>query len=136
MTNKELLSKGGRTIVATPTAPQALGPYSQAVRVDNVVYISGQIPLVPDTMVLIEGDIKLQAEQVFKNLLAVAEAAGGDLSDCVKLNISVTDLNGFDQVNAVMSQYFSSPYPARACVEVAALPKSALIEVDAILVLG
>ena len=129
-------TKGVKRIVATTSAPQALGPYSQAVCIENVVYLSGQIPLVPDTMVLIEGGIKAQAEQVFNNLAAVAQAANGQLSDCVKLTIFVTDLAGFEQVNEVMEQFFSAPYPARACVQVAALPKSALIEVDAVLVLN
>jgi len=125
-----------KIIVSTDQAPAAIGPYSQAVRVDNTVYLSGQIPLVPSTMLLCDGDITEQATQVFTNLSAVAEAAGGTLNDSVKLNISMTDLSGFDQVNHIMKQFLSSPFPARACVQVAALPKGALIEVEAILYLS
>ncbi|MGB2271702.1 MAG: RidA family protein [Pseudomonadales bacterium] len=122
-----------KLIISTDQAPAAIGPYSQAVRVANTVYLSGQIPLVPSTMLLCEGGIVEQATQVFANLTAVAMAAGGSLNDSVKLNISMTDLSGFDQVNAVMQQYLDAPFPARACVQVAALPKGALIEVEAIL---
>jgi reactive intermediate/imine deaminase len=122
-----------RVIVNTDQAPAAIGPYSQAVRVDNTVYLSGQIPLIPETMLLCDGGIAEQATQVFTNLTAVAKAAGGTLNDSVKLNISMTDLSGFEQVNKVMQQFLSSPFPARACVQVAALPKGALIEVEAIL---
>lgn len=122
-----------KLIISTDQAPAAIGPYSQAVRVANTVYLSGQIPLVPSTMLLCEGGIVEQATQVFTNLAAVAMAAGGSLNDSVKLNISMTDLSGFDQVNAVMQQYLDAPFPARACVQVAALPKGALIEVEAIL---
>lgn len=122
-----------KIIVSTDQAPAAIGPYSQAVRVDNTVYLSGQIPLVPSTMLLCDGGIAEQATQVFINLRAVANAAGGTLNDSVKLNISMTDLSGFEQVNNVMQQFLSSPFPARACVQVAALPKGALIEVEAIL---
>ncbi|MBT5293715.1 MAG: RidA family protein [Cellvibrionales bacterium] len=122
-----------KIIVSTDQAPAAIGPYSQAVRVDNTVYLSGQIPLVPSTMLLCDGGIAEQATQVFTNLTAVANAAGGTLNDSVKLNISMTDLSGFEQVNNVMQQFLSSPFPARACVQVAALPKGALIEVEAIL---
>mgnify|MGYP006106123171 FL=1 len=122
-----------KIIVSTDRAPAAIGPYSQAVRVDNTVYLSGQIPLIPETMLLCDGDITEQAMQVFRNLTAVAEAAGGTLNDSVKLNISMTDLSGFEQVNNVMQQFLSAPFPARACVQVAALPKGALIEVEAIL---
>ena len=122
-----------KIIVNTDQAPAAIGPYSQAVRVDNTVYMSGQIPLVPSTMLLCDGGIAEQATQVFTNLTAVAKAAGGTLNDSVKLNISMTDLSGFEQVNNVMQQFLSSPFPARACVQVAALPKGALIEVEAIL---
>jgi reactive intermediate/imine deaminase len=122
-----------KIIVSTDQAPAAIGPYSQAVRVDNTVYLSGQIPLVPSTMLLCDGGIAEQATQVFINLTAVANAAGGTLNDSVKLNISMTDLSGFEQVNNVMQQFLSSPFPARACVQVAALPKGALIEVEAIL---
>ena len=122
-----------KIIVSTDQAPAAIGPYSQAVRVDNTVYLSGQIPLVPSTMLLCDGGIAEQATQVFTNLTAVANAAGGTLNDSVKLNISMTDLSGFEKVNNVMQQFLSSPFPARACVQVAALPKGALIEVEAIL---
>ena len=122
-----------KVIVSTDQAPAAIGPYSQAVRVDNTVYLSGQIPLVPSTMLLCDGGITEQATQVFENLSAVAKAAGGTLNDSVKLNISMTDLSGFDQVNQIMQQFLNSPFPARACVQVAALPKGALIEVEAIL---
>ncbi|MDG1292669.1 MAG: RidA family protein [Pseudomonadales bacterium] len=125
-----------KIIVNTDQAPAAIGPYSQAVRVDNTVYMSGQIPLVPSTMLLCDGGIAEQATQVFTNLTAVAKAAGGTLNDSVKLNISMTDLSGFEQVNNVMQQFLSSPFPARACVQVAALPKGALIEVEAILQLS
>ena len=125
-----------KIIVSTDQAPAAIGPYSQAVRVDNTVYLSGQIPLVPSTMLLCDGGIAEQATQVFTNLTAVANAAGGTLNDSVKLNISMTDLSGFEQVNNVMQQFLSSPFPARACVQVAALPKGALIEVEAILYLS
>lgn len=122
-----------KQIISTENAPQAIGPYSQAVKVGTTVYLSGQIPLVPATMTMVEGGIEAQAEQVFKNLAAVAEAAGGSLVNAVKLNISLTDLGDFAQVNEVMTRYISEPYPARACVQVAALPKDAGIEVEAIL---
>jgi len=122
-----------KIIVSTSQAPAAIGSYSQAVRVDSTVYLSGQIPLIPETMLLCDGGIAEQATQVFTNLTAVAKAAGGTLNDSVKLNISMTDLSGFEQVNKVMQQFLSSPFPARACVQVAALPKGALIEVEAIL---
>ena len=125
-----------KVIVDTTEAPAAIGPYSQAVRVGATVYLSGQIPLVPSTMRLCEGGIAEQATQVFTNLSTVASAAGGSLNDSVKLNISMTDLSGFDQVNTVMQQYLDAPFPARACVQVAALPKGALIEVEAILYLS
>jgi len=125
-----------KIIVNTDQAPAAIGPYSQAVRAGNMLYMSGQIPLVPSTMQLCEGGITEQAIQVFTNLAAVAKAAGSTLNDSVKLNISMTDLSGFEQVNNVMQQFLSSPFPARACVQVAALPKGALIEVEAILYLS
>lgn len=124
-----------RAIIATQSAPQAIGPYSQGIKAGNTVWISGQIPLDPISMTLVEGDIAAQAEQVFTNLAAVAEAAGGALNNAVKVNISLTDLNDFDAVNTVMASHFEAPYPARACVQVAALPKGADIEVEAILVL-
>lgn len=124
-----------RAVIATRSAPQAIGPYSQGIKVGNTVWISGQIPLDPDSMELVSGDIAAEAQQVFKNLIAVAEASGGSLDDAVKINISLTDLNDFEAVNVVMASHFSEPYPARACVQVAALPRSARIEVEAILAL-
>jgi len=124
-----------RAVIATQSAPQAIGPYSQGIKVGNTVWISGQIPLDPDSMELVSGDIDAEAQQVFKNLLAVAEASGGTLDDAVKINISLTDLNDFEAVNTVMASHFSEPYPARACVQVAALPRGARIEVEAILAL-
>ena len=125
-----------REILSTARAPQAIGPYSQAVKVGHTVYLSGQIPLVPETMELIEGDMETQIRRVFENLRAVAEAAGGCLTDVVKLNVFLTDLGHFPLVNQVMASYFVPPYPARAAVGVAALPKGAAVEMDAILVLG
>jgi len=122
-----------RAIISTPDAPEAIGPYSQAVKVGNTVWVSGQIPLVPGSMELVTGDISAQATQVFKNLAAIAEAAGGTLNDAVKINISLTDLGDFAAVNSIMAEFFSEPYPARACVQVAALPKAVDIEVEAIL---
>ena len=124
-----------KEIISTANAPQAIGTYSQAVKVGGTVYLSGQIPLIPETMEMIEGGIKEQATQVFKNLSAVAEAAGGTLNDAAKVNISLTDLSVFAQVNEVMAQFFAQPYPARACVQVAALPRGAMIEVEVILAL-
>ena len=124
-----------RAVIATQSAPQAIGPYSQGIKVGNTVWISGQIPLDPDSMELVSGDIAAEAQQVFKNLLAVAEASGGTLDDAVKINIFLTDLNDFEAVNTVMASHFNEPYPARACVQVAALPRGARIEVEAILAL-
>jgi reactive intermediate/imine deaminase len=124
-----------KQIIQTDKAPQAIGTYSQAVRIDRTVYLSGQIPLVPETMTIIEGDISAQITQVFDNLLAVAEAAGGDFSDIVKLNVFLTDLTHFPLVNEIMGRYFQAPYPARAAIGVAALPKDADVEMDAIMVL-
>jgi reactive intermediate/imine deaminase len=124
-----------RSIISTDNAPQAIGTYSQAVRIDHTVYLSGQIPLVPATMELVEGDMRAQITQVFNNLSAVAEAAGGSIVDVVKLNIYLTDLSHFPLVNEVMSEFFSQPYPARAAVGVAALPKASQVEMDAVLVL-
>ena len=124
-----------KEIISTDKAPQAIGTYSQAVKVDNVVYISGQIPLIAETMELLEGSVEEQIHQVFKNLLAIVQAAGGELGNIVKLNVFLTDLNNFPTVNQVMSEYFSEPYPARAAIGVAALPKDAAVEMDAILVL-
>lgn len=122
-----------RAVISTPDAPEAIGPYSQAIKVGNTVWISGQIPLVPETMEVIEGDIATQATRVFKNLAAVAQAAGGTLDDAVKINISLTDLADFAAVNEVMATFLSAPFPARACVEVAGLPRDVSIEVEAIL---
>lgn len=124
-----------RSIIATEQAPAAIGPYSQAVRAGNTVYFSGQIPLDPATGSLVAGDITAQTRRVFDNLDAVAKAAGGALSDIVRMGIYVTDLSHFAAVNAVMSEYFQQPYPARSTIEVSALPKAAQVEVDAIMVL-
>ena len=124
-----------KTIIQTDQAPQAIGTYSQAVKVGNTVYLSGQIPLVPETMELVAGDMEAQIRRVFDNLAAVAAAAGGSLADMVKLNIYLTDLGHFPLVNQVMATYFQAPYPARATVGVAALPKGAAVEMDGILVL-
>ncbi|MEJ2060514.1 MAG: RidA family protein [Gammaproteobacteria bacterium] len=125
-----------RQIIATDDAPKAIGTYSQAVRMGDTVYLSGQIPLVPETMELVEGDMEAQIRRVFDNLTAVARAAGGSLADIVKLNIFLTDLTHFPLVNQVMAEYFREPYPARAAIGVAELPKGAGVEMDAILVLG
>ena len=124
-----------REIIATSNAPSAIGTYSQAVKVDKTVYLSGQIPLIPETMELTGDDIKQQIQQVFNNLVAVAEAAGGSLADIVKLNIFLTDLQHFSLVNEIMAEYFQEPYPARAAVGVAQLPKGAQVEMDAIMIL-
>ena len=124
-----------KAIIHTESAPAAIGTYSQAVKVNNTVYLSGQIPLVPETMVLVEGDISAQIDQVFKNLSAVCEASGGDLSNIVKLNIFLTDLSQFPTVNEIMGQYFQEPYPARAAIGVKELPKGAEVEMDGILVI-
>jgi reactive intermediate/imine deaminase len=123
-----------RAIISTPNAPEAIGPYSQAVKVGNTVWLSGQIPLVPGTMELVAGDIQAQARQVFSNLAAVADAAGGSLASAVKINISLTDMADFAAVNDVMTEFLQPPFPARACVQVAGLPKGVAIEVEAILV--
>lgn len=122
-------------VINTPHAPQAIGTYSQAIKVDRTVYLSGQIPLAPSTMTLVNGDMASQIRQVFNNLRAVAQAAGGDLADIVKLNVFLTDLTYFTLVNEIMADYFQPPYPARAAVGVATLPKGAAVEMDAILVL-
>ncbi len=121
--------------IQTDQAPEAIGTYSQAVKAGNTVYISGQIPLVPSTMEMVEGGIEAQISRVFENLQAVAQAAGGNLSDVVKLTVYLTDLGHFPSVNQVMAEYFSQPYPARAAVEVSALPKGSEVEMDAIMVL-
>jgi reactive intermediate/imine deaminase len=123
-----------KTIIETPDAPAAIGTYSQAVRVDDTVYLSGQIGLDPNTMLLVEG-IEAQVNRVFQNLRAVASAAGGSLNDVVKLNIYLTDLAHFAKVNEVMATYFHQPFPARAAVGVASLPRGALVEADGVLVL-
>ena len=125
-----------REIIVTNTAPEAIGAYSQAVRVADTVYLSGQIPLVPRTMQLVEGDMAAQIRQVFANLGAVAAAAGGGLEDICKLNVFLTDLSHFALVNEIMAEYFHSPYPARAVVGVAALPRGAGVEMDAIMAPG
>jgi reactive intermediate/imine deaminase len=124
-----------RAIISTPDAPSAIGPYSQAVKVGDTVWLSGQIPLDPTSGELVTGNISEQARQVFSNLAAVAEAAGGNLNNAVKINISLTDLGDFSAVNDVMASFLKPPFPARACVQVAALPKGAAIEVEAILTL-
>lgn len=122
-----------KEIIHTSNAPQAIGTYSQAVKVGRSVYLSGQIPLIPATMVLVEGDIAAQITQVFDNLQAVAVAAGGSFADIVKLNVFLTDLADFPVVNEIMGNYFQQPYPARAAIGVAALPKGAAVEMDAIM---
>ena len=122
-------------IIFTEDAPRAIGTYSQAVKVGNIIYLSGQIPLVPKTMELIEGDKKNQIKRVFMNLAAVAKASGGSLSNIAKLNIYLTDLADFPMVNEIMPEYFSEPYPARAVVGVASLPKGATIEMDAVMMI-
>jgi reactive intermediate/imine deaminase len=125
-----------REIIHTDKAPKAIGTYSQAVKVGNTVYLSGQIPLVPDTMEMVQGDMRAQIVRVFDNLKAVCEAAGGSLADIAKLNIFLTDLSHFPLVNEVMASYFSQPYPARAAIGVATLPRNAGVEMDGIMVLG
>ncbi len=124
-----------KTIIATTDAPQAIGTYSQAVKVNDTVYLSGQIGLDPASMQMVEG-IEAQIHQVFRNLQAVAKAAGGGLGDVAKLNVFLTDLGNFAKVNEIMVQYFQQPYPARAAVGVKELPKGALVEADAIMVLA
>jgi reactive intermediate/imine deaminase len=124
-----------RSIISTEKAPKAIGTYSQAVKVGGTVYLSGQIPLDPKTMMLVTGDMEAQIVQVFENLKAVCEAAGGSLQQIAKLNIFLTDLSHFALVNQVMSRYFDQPYPARAAIGVAALPKDAQVEMDGILVI-
>lgn len=124
-----------REIIQTDAAPAAIGTYSQAVRVGDTVYISGQIPLRPATMELVEDGMEAQIQQVFDNLAAIAAAAGGSLADIAKLNVFLTDLSHFPLVNQVMADLFSEPYPARAAIGVAALPKGAEVEMDAVLYL-
>ena len=122
-----------KQIISTDRAPAAVGPYSQAVRHGDIVFLSDQIPLDPDTMKIVEGDIATQAHRVFRNLQAVCEAAGSGLDSIVKLNLYLTDMGNFAAVNAVMKEYFSEPYPARAAVGVAALPLGAEVEAEAVL---
>ena len=122
-----------RQVISTDKAPAAIGTYSQAIKVGNNVYLSGQIPLVPATMQMVEGAIDAHIEQVFENLKAVAEAAGGSLANVVKLNVFLTDLGNFARVNEIMARYFQAPYPARAAIGVASLPRGATVEMDAIL---
>ena len=124
-----------KKIIATDKAPEAIGPYSQAVQTGNTVYISGQIPLVPESMTLVEGDMTAQICQVLDNLAAVARATGGTLDQVVKFTVYLTDLSNFPLVNEIMAEYLQQPYPARAAVGVAELPKGANVEMDAILVL-
>ncbi len=125
-----------KTIINTEQAPAAIGTYSQAVQVGDTVYLSGQIPLVPSTMQMISEDFSEQATQVFRNLSAVCQAAGGSINDMVKVNIFLTDLGQFAKVNEIMAQYFQQPFPARAAVQVSALPRGAQIEIDGVMVLS
>ncbi|MES9855824.1 MAG: RidA family protein [Sedimenticola sp.] len=122
-----------REIIRTDKAPQAIGTYSQAVKVGSTVYLSGQIPLVPETMEMVTGDIEGQIRRVFDNLQAVTQAAGGSLADIAKLNIFLTDLSHFPVVNQVMAEYFAEPYPARAAIGVTSLPKDAGVEMDGVM---
>ena len=122
-----------REIIHTDKAPQAIGTYSQAVKVGATVYLSGQIPLVPETMELVDGDMETQIRRVFDNLSAVAAASGGTLADIAKLNVFLTDLSHFPLVNSVMADYFQQPYPARAAIGVASLPKGAEVEMDGVM---
>lgn len=121
--------------ISTPHAPAAIGPYSQAVRAGDMVYLSGQIPLDPATMEIVAGGIDPQARRVMSNLAAVAAEAGGSLDDCVKLTIYLTSLADFGMVNAIMQEYFNPPYPARATIEISALPRMSLVEIDAVMYL-
>lgn len=122
-----------KVIISTPDAPAAIGTYSQAVKIGTTVYLSGQIPLEPSTMQLVSEDFAEQAHQVFKNLAAVCQAAGGSINDMVKVNIFLTDLSKFATVNEIMAQYYGQPYPARAAVQVSALPRGAQIEIDGVM---
>lgn len=124
-----------REIIHSDRAPAAIGPYSQAVRVGDTVYLSGQIPLDPDSGLLVQGDISTQARRAFDNLTAVCEAAGGSLGHIARLGLYLTDLGDFAAVNAVMAEYFQAPYPARSTIEVSGLPRGAAFEVDAVMVL-
>jgi len=125
-----------KSIISTEKAPAAIGPYSQAVKAGNTVYISGQIPLNPETMEVVEGGFEAQAVQVFENLSAIAEASGGSLSDFVKVTVLLSDLANFGTVNEVMMRYFEEPYPARAAYAVKQLPKDVDVEIEAIMVVG
>ncbi|MCK5725484.1 MAG: RidA family protein [Thiotrichaceae bacterium] len=125
-----------RKTISTEKAPQAIGTYSQAIQHGNTIYFSGQIPLIPKTMELNQGDIAEQTRQIFRNLEAVAQEAGGTLADFVKLNIFLTDLGNFQIINQVMEEFFTQPYPARAAVGVAALPKDSEVEVDGVMIIG
>ena len=125
-----------RDPISTNKAPAAIGPYSQAVRAGDTVYLSGQVALDPNSGLLIEGDVQAQARRAFDNLRAVCEAAGGSMDDVVRVGLYLTDLDQFAAVNAVMAEYFQSPYPARSTIEVSALPRGAQFEVDAVMVLG
>ncbi|RKR07210.1 reactive intermediate/imine deaminase [Kushneria sinocarnis] len=125
-----------RAAIHTDRAPAAIGPYSQAIKAGNTIYLSGQIPLDPESMELVGGDIELQARQVFDNMAAVCHEAGGSLSDVVKLNLYLTDLDNFSKVNQIMEEYFDEPYPARAAVGVKALPRGSQVEAEGIMLLG
>lgn len=124
-----------KAIIHSEKAPEAIGTYSQAVKVNNTVYLSGQIPLVPETMEMVEGDFTAQVDRVFQNLSAVCEEANGSLQDIVKLNIFLTDLSNFPVVNEVMARHFKAPYPARAAIGVGELPKGAQVEADGVMVI-
>jgi reactive intermediate/imine deaminase len=124
-----------RTIISTPDAPQAIGAYSQAVRIGNTVYVSGQIPLDPQTADMVQGPIEVHIRRVFDNLQAIVTAAGADFSQVAKLNVFLTDLAHFPTLNKIMAEYFRQPYPARAAIQVAALPKGATVEMDCIVAL-
>jgi reactive intermediate/imine deaminase len=132
----ELGGHMSRQVISTDRAPRAIGTYSQAIKVGSTVYLSGQIPLDPATMAMVEGPIEVHIRRVFENLKAVAEAAGGSLQDIAKLNVFLTDLGYFARVNEIMAEYIQEPYPARAAVGVASLPRQALVEMDAILELA
>lgn len=125
-----------RAAIHTENAPAAIGPYSQAIKAGNTIYLSGQIPLDPATMTLVEGGIEVQARRVFENMAAVCKAAGGSLGDMVKLNLYLTDLAHFDAVNDAMKEFFKAPYPARAAIGISQLPKGSLFEAEGVMVLG
>lgn len=125
-----------RAAIHTENAPAAIGPYSQAIKAGNTIYLSGQIPLDPATMTLVEGGIEVQARRVFENMAAVCKAAGGSLGDMVKLNLYLTDLANFDAVNEAMKEFFDAPYPARAAIGISQLPKNSLLEAEGVMVLG